>query len=198
MIGAEQSMSLPKAVLFFSALLAFSYGQAQSLEAGACETSKPFATPGGALSKTECGTAKDGYRETISVDGVPVLSDTRLFKEDRDGSKTKWVYTSGASNIETGCAPRLYLLDLSAKPARVIAFGVKAACNEFHWASWGEKRSVIALKNNVKFTYENGRLTPPSRGRKLLSTVEPPHSSVGGGMDERDAIPFADELSLPR
>ncbi len=42
-----------------------------------------------------------------------------------------------------------------------IQFGVKNACNEFDWTSWGEKNSVIALKTYVCFTYKDGRMILP-------------------------------------
>ena len=70
------------------------------------------------------------------------------------------------------------------------------ACNEFHWASWGEKRSVIALKNNVSFVYENGKITPPASGQKLWKAIEPPHA--GSGLAEEDAIGFAEDVPLPK
>ena len=110
-------------------------------------------------------------------------------------TRTYWVY-SGKALAETGCPDRLYLIDLSMKPAKVIAFGVKKACNEFHWASWGDKRSVIALKNNVSFVYENGRITPPASGKKLWKAIEPPHA--GSGLAEEDAIGFAEDVPLPK
>lgn len=49
---------------------------------GACETSAARATPHGAISKTECGNAQGGRRNTINIDSVAVLSDVELFKED--------------------------------------------------------------------------------------------------------------------
>lgn len=168
----------------------------QSNEAVSCRSSKPRTTPYGVVYKTECGSAAIGYRDSINVNDIPILSDTRLFNEGSNKDRSITIYTSGASNVETGCAPRLYLLDLSMTPVKVIAFGVKKACNEFHWASWGEKRSVIALKNNVKFTYENGKMTLPASGEKLWKAIEPPHA--GAGLAEEDAIAFAEEVPLPK
>jgi hypothetical protein len=78
----------------------------------------------------------------------------------------------------------------------VIAFGVKKACNEFQWASWGEKRSVVALKNNVKFVYENGTVKLPKAGETLWNAIEPPHA--GPGLSEEEAIPFAEELPISK
>lgn len=155
-------------------------------------------TPYGEIVRFQCGTAASGYRETIMVNGSPVLADTHLYDEDSNKDHSIRIYASGTSDVNTGCAPMLYLLDISMKPAKVIAFGVKSACNEFHWASWGAKRSVIALKKNVEFVYENGKLSPPSRGEKLFKGIEPPRSSVGGGMTEESAIPFVKEVPLPK
>lgn len=171
---------------------------AQSTRIDNCSTSKSKITPYGEISRTECGTVAAGHREMINVNGIPVLTDVHLYDEDSNKDRSIRVYTSGAKNIETGCAPRLYLLDLSTKPVKVIAFGVKNACNEFHWASWGVQRSVIALKHNVKFTYENGKMILPTADEKLLKTIEPPHSSIGGGLPPENAIPFADDVSIPK
>jgi hypothetical protein len=147
------------------------------------------------MNKTECGTARTGYRDSIIVNGVPVLSDTRLFSESSNKNRSITIYTSGASNIKTGCASRLYIIDYAAQPTKVIAFGVKNACNEFQSASWGENRSVISIKNNVKFIYENGKIILPSKGEKLYKSIEPPHA--GAGLSLEDAIPFSEDVPPP-
>ena len=85
----------------------------------------------------------------------------------------------------------MYLIDLTGHKPRVFAFGVKNACAEYHWASWGKKRSVIAIKENIRFTYSNGKLTPPP-------------SDFGDGIplvrryseDQRN-WPFVEELPIP-
>lgn len=89
----------------------------------------------------------------------------------------------------------LALLDLSHKPFKVFSFGVRKACNEFEWSSWGQKRSVIALKKNVAFVYESGKFSLPASGGKLWNSIEPPHA--GSGMTIEDVVPFAEELALP-
>lgn len=135
------------------------------------------------------------YTYSLRIDGKPLLREAYLSRVDRDKTRSFWIFR-GDSLQETGCPDRHYLIDLSMQPVKVIAFGVKKACNEFHWASWGEKRSVIALKNNVKFSYENGKMTLPASGEKLWKAIEPPHA--GAGLAEEDAIPFAEEVPLPK
>lgn len=180
---------------FFSAALMFAGTLTFASSPMTCETSKPRAKPFGLISKTSCTVDGVAKRETINLNGVAVLSDKQLFQEDVNKDSSIRVYTSGASNPSTGCAPRLYLLDMRSQPVKVFSLGVKNACNEFHWASWGEKRSVIALKKNVSFVYENGKLTPPPAGAKLWNDIEAPHA--GEGLKEEDAIPFVEELKLP-
>ncbi|WP_345534829.1 hypothetical protein [Viridibacterium curvum] len=111
-------------------------------------------------------------------------------------SKTldKFIY-AGSIDPTTACSANLYLVDLSFKPPKVISFGVKGACTEFHWASWSKSRSVIAIKKNVKFVYENGKLTPPAKNLQLIKSIEPTH--VGEGLDEKALSVFSDELALP-
>lgn len=135
------------------------------------------------------------YVYTLRIDGKPLLRAAYLSRVDRDKTRSFWIFR-GDSLQETGCPDRHYLIDLSLTPVKVIAFGVKKACNEFQLASWGEKRSVIALKNNVKFTYENGKMIVPAAGEKLWKAIEPPHA--GAGLNEEDAIPFAEDVPLPK
>lgn len=176
------------------ALAAFA-GCSNADETAYCKTSKPKNYVYGEVSRTEC-TFKDGSTEdSINLRGKAILKDVRLFPDDASQDKSLRIYTSGAPT-STGCAGRLYLIDFKAVPPNVLAFGVKKACNEFHWASWGAKRSVIAIKNNVSFVYETGKLLPPPSGDKLWNSVEPPHA--GSGLAIEDAVGFAEELPLPK
>ena len=59
------------------------------------------------------------------------------------------------------CTARMFLIDLTGNKTHIFDFGVKNACAEYHWASWGN-RSVIAIKENIRFTYSSGKLSPPS------------------------------------
>lgn len=173
------------------------HSAAMGIQSGECTATKPRTTPFGVITFSECGSEQQaGYRYFVSVNGKKVLQDSYLSKEDFDPLYTRWIYR-GSSSPKTGCADRLYLVDLSTQPTTVLAFGIKTACNEFEWASWGDKRSVIALKHNVKFVYENGKLVPPRVGTKLFNSIEPPHSSVGGGMTADSAVPFVESVPLP-
>jgi hypothetical protein len=181
-------------VAIFSAISFIFSGVACSAET-VCETSKAKNKPYGLVSKTVCVSNKVAVRETINLNGVAVLSDKQLFQEEIDQGGAVRLYSSGEFDPATGCAPRMYLLDMRGGKVRAIAFGVKNACNEFGWASWGDKRSVISLKKNVSFVYENGKLTPPKAGPQLWKAIEPPHA--GPGLKEEDAVPFVQELALP-
>jgi hypothetical protein len=169
------------------------FGHAQQGQSDNCKASKPRKTDYGEFIKVDCGTAKTGYKETISFNGVSILSDVRLFDEDHNKDYSLRVYTSGAANPKTGCPSNLYLVDVSTQPVRVFSFGVKSACNEFHWASWGANRSVIALKDNVQFVYENGKITPPKADSDLWRKIKPTMFST----PVEKLIPFADEVPMP-
>lgn len=160
-----------------------------------CEVSKARKRPYGLISKTVCVLNNVAVREAINLNGKAVLSDKQLIQEEIGQAGALRIYSSGESDPTTGCAPRLYLLDMRGGKVRAMAFGVKNACNEFSWASWGDKRSVIALKKNVSFVYENGKLIPPKAGGQLWKAIEPPHA--GSGLKEEDAVPFVRELALP-
>lgn len=69
----------------------------------------------------------------------------------------------GEISCSGGGRSGLYLVDFSKKPPKVIQFGVDKACNEFDWASWGAKNAVIALKKDVRFTYDRqtGKMSLP-------------------------------------
>lgn len=161
-----------------------------------CQTSRPKSKSYGVVSRTECSADGIAVSDSVNLNGVVVLSDVQLFPEDSNNTGSIRIYASGASNPKTGCPSKLYLLDLNVVPSRAIAFGIKGACNEFHWASWGDKRSVIALKSNVSFVYENGKLTPPLSGESLFKAIEPPHA--GSGITEKDAVGFVEQMPLPK
>ncbi|GAA5172702.1 hypothetical protein [Viridibacterium curvum] len=129
------------------------------------------------------------------MDEQKILEDRSLYEEAGDVAQQRWVF-SGGNNPETGCAKTLYLLDIGVTPPRVLSFGVEGACTEFHWASWGKKRSVIAIKSNVKFVYENGKLTPPPKDLALITKIDPPR--IGSGIDEKKLQPFVREVSPPK
>lgn len=162
---------------------------------GGCKASRPLKTAAGELAKVRCGTPEAGYVQTLSLQGKALLSDSHLYDGGSSKDWMKWIYTSGSIDEATACPKRLYLVDIGMSPPKVFAFGVKGACNQFDWASWGAKRSVIAIKNNVRFVYEGGQLKAPAKSEKLWLSVEPPH--MGSGLSEEDAIPFVEELPLP-
>ncbi|MFY9459352.1 MAG: hypothetical protein WAP57_06290 [Aquabacterium commune] len=168
-------------------------GKSHSEENLTCNTSKPQNQRYGTVSRAECKHSNGTIFDAIKFQEKTILKDTRLFPDDANNDKSMRIYTSGSPS-PSGCPEKLYLIDFNFKNPTVIAFGVKNACNEFHWASWGAKRSVIALKNNVQFKYENGKLTPPKQGLQLFNSIEPPHSSAAGGMTQDNAIPFAEDV----
>lgn len=161
-----------------------------------CKTGLGFSTPYGKLVSTRCSIDGVDKTHTLLLNDAKLLEDVRLFDEGGDKTRRLHVYTSGDFSAETACSKKLYLLDLSGSPPKVFAFGVKNACNEFHWASWGDKRSVIALKHNVKFVYEDGKLIPPAKGEALWKAIEPPHGGPGLGIE--DAIPFVEVVPAPK
>jgi hypothetical protein len=148
----------------------------------------------GLVSHKVCRDAQKKYTHTVSLAGIDILKDDFLAEDDNNKNRSLWVY-SGKTSAATGCADIVYLIDVSAKPVKAFSFGVKNACSEFGWASWGDKRSVISLKKNVSFVYENGKLTPPKAGPQLWKAIEPPHA--GPGLKEEDAVPFVQELAMP-
>jgi len=179
-----------KFILWCSAVTVIAHSHAQDK----CR-SESVDTSVGKLHHLICRNADREYTHTIFLGEQPLLRNAFLAEADNNKSRSIWVYVPQAQ-LQTACPDRLYLIDLSQNPVKVIAFGVKKACNEFHWASWGEKRSVVTLKHNVKFTYENGKMILPKPGEKLWSSIEPPHAGEGLAME--DAIPFAEDVPPPK
>ena len=174
-------------LLMTSFLLALSTTASHATTNGGCEASKPRQTPHGAVSRVECGNAQVGRHTTLLFDGVPVLSSADLFKEDADDDLGYFLY-SREPDPRTACPDRLFLIDASARPVKVFAFGVQGACNQFEAVKWHHDRTVIMLKKNVRFEFVHGVLTPPKAGSALWKSIEPPHD--GPGLTEQDAIPF--------
>jgi len=180
-------------LLGYRVLLAFFALAGLASADGKCRSDQ-VETSFGLLSHKVCRDDKKKYTHTVNLAGVDILNAEFLAEDENNKSRSLWVY-SGKASAATGCAEMVYLIDVAAKPAKAFAFGVKNACNEFGWASWGGKRSVISLKKNVSFVYENGKLTPPKAGPQLWKAIEPPHA--GPGLKEEDAVPFVQELALP-
>ena len=55
---------------------------------------------------------------------------------------------------------------------------------------------MLSLKDNVKFVYENGKMTLPASGEKLWQAIEPPHA--GAGLDLQDAVAFSEDVPMPK
>ena len=179
--------------LAVSATLILLASSSHATPTGACETTSPRKTPHGAVSLTECGNViAGGRRATINIDGIPVLTSQYLAKEDSDDQLGLFIF-SRESDPHTACPDRLFLLDASTRPVKIIAFGVRGACNLFESVKWGRDRTTIYLQKGVRFTYSHSTLTPPKPGAALWKSIEPPHTGPGLAQDE--AIPFAEVVA---
>lgn len=145
-----------------------------------CKKAVPFIdAPLGEISKIVCDDAirPQWHREWFEIGGLKVIESERLFwTGEVSKDNALWIFNSAdlfypRSKDQTGygeitCSgggKGLYLVDLSKKPPKIIQFGVDKACNEFDWASWGTKNAVIALKKDVRFTYDRqtGKMSLP-------------------------------------
>ena len=143
----------------FNSILAaiiFSIAAVGAIAQDNCKAERPVDTPSGSLVMLRCMDASgQPTKRILTVAGRKILENSFMTEEDSNSSRTEWVF-SGDSSQATGCTENMFFLDLSDKLIRIFKFGVRNACNEFHWASWGKSAAVIALKTNVKFSYKNG------------------------------------------
>jgi hypothetical protein len=165
-----------------------------------CENNGGLPTPKGKITDTTCHTSdlQSTYREIWSLNEKPLVSGKYPIQLEDANKENTLIVLQGASNSNTGCPDQTFLIDLTGISPRVFSFGIKNACSEYHWAKWSKnKRSVIALKNNVRFTYVNGKLIPPDDtdsdqfGSPILGefiTLTP----------STPPIPFVKELTLPK
>lgn len=155
----------------------------QSMAASSCDSSpgEKITVAVGILERYRCRDDR-GPRTRFVLNGRFVLVDapgTVTLAQDNSGrpnykNATLAVLQGQRSSYkERACPDCLYLLDLNFESPHVYGFGVKNAENEFHWASWGKRRSVIAIKKNVKFIYEGGKLIPPKKDNDLFLTIKP-------------------------
>lgn len=163
-----------------------------------CHIGEGADTPYGQLVGTRCVDQKGlPSRQSISIAGKKLIEDKSLRQElTTDKSGAYWIYT-GPIDPKTFCPASLYFLDLSTKPPTAITFGVKNACNKFQWAKWSQNGSVIALKNNVRFRYKNGKLTPPEPDAALIQGIEMPEDVPGSGFAADSLVPFVRPLAYP-
>lgn len=157
-----------------------------------CENHGTAHTPKGNLIDNYC---HDLSKNSPSLDRY-TLNESILFSSpyptsftDENKEKTLFVI-QGPYDNDLACPSRMFLIDLTGDKPHVYAFGVKNACAEYHWASWGKMRSVIAIKENIRFTYSNGKLTPPPAdfGDGTPVNIRPP-------ADPR-SWPFVEEIPI--
>jgi hypothetical protein len=163
-----------------------------------CETDTEIKTPKGTLSRDYCKSS-DRFEESKSIwrlgDQKLVAGKYPITDQSRNPSKTIFVLQS-TNNNKNGCADQVFLIDLAGERPRVFALGVTYSCAIFHWAKWSDKkRSVIALKDNVQFTYSNGKIIPPDDtdtkfGSPLGYSVDLPKGA--------QVAAFVHELPLPK
>lgn len=183
-----------KNVLFHIIIFFMSAGN--SFGQQTCSVDGKTNTPLGSLEEWVC---RDKGKDVSSVSEFK-LDSTSILKsaypttfQTENKAKTLFVLQS-ASDPKMACPAHMYLIDLTGTKPRVFAFGVKNACAEYHWASWGKKRSVIAIKENIRFSYSNGKLNPPPAdfgdGTPLLRRYTEDVKSQRNW-------PFVEELPIP-
>lgn len=163
-----------------------------------CETQGSFTTPKGQLIEEICR-SPDHTEESQSIwrlgDQRLVIGRYPVTFESANRSNTLFVL-QGANKWEIRCPDQVFLIDLTGERPRVFSLGVNYSCAIFHWAKWSEKkRSAIALKDNVQFTYSNGKVIPPEDtdtkfGSPLGYSVDLPKGA--------QVTAFVRELPLPK
>jgi hypothetical protein len=173
---------------------------AQEVNATTCKDGTwKIHSPLGLITEQVCKTSEGSPQKWATkylLEGKPLLlryGSVSLQIANKDDSL---IVLQDFQNPQTGCPDRMFLMDLTGTAPRVFSFGVKNACNEYHWAKWSnKKRSVIALKFNVQFTYLNGKLIPPedTDGDKFGTPLgyEAPTPAT-------PPTPFVQELALPK
>jgi hypothetical protein len=168
-------------------------------ESGACKEQSSLNTPLGQLVEMRCDTPTgipEKWATKWLLDNKEVLSGYGTIEYQFSNQKNSLVVLQDFRNHQTGCPDRLFLFDLTGKSPRIFAFGLKNACSVYHWAKWSDKkRSVIALKYNVQFTYTNGKLIPPddTDGDKFGTPL-----GYAAPTPSTPLIPFVQELPLPK
>jgi hypothetical protein len=134
-------------------------------EVEACKEQSSLKTPLGELVELRCdasGGSPEKWRTKWMLNTKEILSGYGTISYQFSNSKNSLIVLQDFQNHSTGCPDRLFLVDLTGTSPREFSFGIKNACNVYHWAKWSDKkRSVIALKYNVQFTYLKGKLIPP-------------------------------------
>ena len=177
-------------ILLYLQLVGVVFGQS------VCESYGSVKTPKGILERQVCKTlGQPGSSVSMFfLDGKTLLKGANPITFEAENKNATLFALQDSYDPNLACPARMFLIDLTNNKPRVFAFGVKNACAEYHWASWGKKRSVIAIKENIRFTYSNGKLTPP-----------PPDFGDGIPLVRRypeDAAsqrnwPFVEELPIP-
>jgi hypothetical protein len=169
---------------------------------------KAHLTPKIRLAKSDPKTGW-GFVQTWCLNGKPLVQDERFyFQGGGDGKfKSVSIYIGGNSEYfpdtanpghETTslCSVRAYLVDTSYTPTKIIRFGVRNACAEFDYISSGKKNMVVALKKNVKFKYQDGKLIPPKADEDLWAGALSDWVYANATPDK--IVPFVEEIQTPK
>lgn len=168
-------------------------------EVEACKEQSSLKTPLGELAELRCETSigsPEKWATKWTLNAKEILSGYGTIAYQFSNPKNSLVVLQDFQNHQTGCPDRLFLFDLTGASPRVFSFGIKNASSVYHWAKWSDKkRSVIALKHNVQFTYLNGKLIPPDDtdgdkfGTPLGYAVPTPSTPI---------VPFVQEFALQK
>lgn len=175
--------------LYILAALMLSPYYALSAEDCQKDTGLEVKTPVGIIERYVCGQGKI-YSTHFTLDGQMLFRSQDAISVETSNKNNSLILIEGPYDNDLACPSRMFLIDLTGTKPHVYAFGVKNACAEYHWASWGKKRSIIAIKENIRFTYSNGKLTPPPAdfGDGTPVNIRPP-------ADPR-SWPFVEEIPI--
>ena len=134
-----------------------------SFDETVCENRGELKTPLGTLDEQVCKTPNRPGSSThqFLLAKKTILSGPYPMMFSHGNKNNSLMAIQGPPDPELSCSSQIFLIDLTSTKPHVYAFGIKNACAEYHWASWGKKRSVIAIKDNIRFTYSNGNLSSP-------------------------------------
>jgi hypothetical protein len=130
-------------------LLAFIYfphvSLASDIELNNCKkVASQIQTPIGILQRYTCPSLPTqpkwlaNWQTKWGLGKMILLSGTGDISSEVENNEHTLLAFTDFTDPNLGCPARMFLIDLSSDKPRVYAFGVKNACAEYHWASWGK------------------------------------------------------------
>jgi hypothetical protein len=128
---------------------------------------KPYITPKGVLELYRCGSETNGNEiGRVILAGREVFNEKNsLWITENNSEQSIFIYEGGnnRTSLIGPCTGIQYILDIRKSNIKLIAFGIKNACNQIDKIIWKKDHVIINFNRDAKFVYSyaSGKMQLP-------------------------------------